>query len=74
MAKTCFRKRSTVEAGTTPAKLPGPNTPGSKLTTELFVEGNTPTEKSLVYGKKLSAPTGLYVKYDEKRMNGYKMG
>ncbi|MDN6293499.1 MAG: transglycosylase domain-containing protein [Alkalibacterium sp.] len=60
-------KEVTVEAGTTPAKLPGPNTPGSKLTTELFVEGNTPTEKSLVYGKKLSAPTGLNVKYDEKK-------
>ncbi|GEK91572.1 transglycosylase domain-containing protein [Alkalibacterium kapii] len=58
-------KTVTVEKGTDPAKLPGPNTPESQLITELFVEGNIPTEKSLNYGRELNTPTGLSAEYDK---------
>ncbi|MFO8069577.1 MAG: transglycosylase domain-containing protein [Alkalibacterium sp.] len=56
----------TVEDGTDPAKLPGPNTPESAQVTELFVKGTEPTETSLNYGEKLDAPSGLSADYDEE--------
>ncbi|SFC64783.1 penicillin-binding protein 1A [Alkalibacterium subtropicum] len=56
----------TVEDGTDPAQLPGPNTPESERVTELFVEGTEPTEQSLNYGEELEAPTGLTAEYDEE--------
>ena len=56
----------TVEDGTDPAQLPGPNTPQSARVTELFVEGTEPTEQSLSYGEELEAPTGLSAEYDEE--------
>ncbi|MDZ7835475.1 MAG: hypothetical protein U5K84_09350 [Alkalibacterium sp.] len=55
----------TVEDGTDPAQLPGPNTPESERVTELFVSGTEPTEESLNYGEELEAPTGLSAEYDE---------
>lgn len=56
----------TVEDGTDPAQLPGPNTPESEQVTELFVQGTEPTEQSLNYGEELEAPTGLTAEYDEE--------
>lgn len=56
----------TVEDGTDPAQLPGPNTPESEQVTELFVQGTEPTEQSLNYGEELDAPTGLTAEYDEE--------
>ncbi|WP_423189383.1 transglycosylase domain-containing protein [Alkalibacterium sp. f15] len=58
-------KEVTVEDGTDPAQLPGPNTPDSARITELFVSGTEPTEESLSYGEELDAPTGLSADYDE---------
>lgn len=54
-----------VEAGSNPAKLPGPNTPESEIVTELFVAGTEPSEVSTSYGEDLTAPTGLSAQYDE---------
>ncbi|MER2064359.1 MAG: penicillin-binding transpeptidase domain-containing protein, partial [Alkalibacterium sp.] len=56
----------TVEDGTDPAQLPGPNTPQSARVTELFVQGTEPSERSLSYGEELTAPTGLSAEYDEE--------
>jgi len=56
----------TVEDGTDPAQLPGPNTPEDERVTELFVQGTEPTEESLSYGEALGAPNGLSAEYDEE--------
>lgn len=43
---------ATVEKGSDPAKLAGPNTPSEKKTTEYFVKGTVPTKVSDTYEKK----------------------
>lgn len=56
-----------VEAGSNPAKLPGPNTPSDKIVTELFIKGTQPTSVSTSFGEKLKAPSGLTANYDEEK-------
>lgn len=56
-----------VEAGSNPAKLPGPNTPTDKIVKELFVKGTQPTNVSSSFGEKLAAPSGLAATYDEEK-------
>lgn len=55
-----------VEDGSDPAQLPGPNTPESEIVTELFVAGTEPSEISTTYGEDLTAPTGLSAQFDEE--------
>lgn len=55
-----------VEAGSNPAKLPGPNTPTSSIVTELFVAGTEPSSISTSFGEELSAPSGLSASYNEE--------
>lgn len=43
---------ASVEKGSDPAKLAGPNTPSDKKTTEYFVKGTVPTKVSDTYEKK----------------------
>ncbi|MEC1672105.1 PBP1A family penicillin-binding protein [Bacillus mojavensis] len=60
---------ATVEKGSNPAKLAGPNTPSAKKLTEYFVKGTTPTTVSKTYEKEEKEETaklsGLSVKYDK---------
>ena len=56
-----------IEAGSNPAKLPGPNTPTDKIVKELFVKGTQPTAVSSSFGEKLTAPSGLTASYDEDK-------
>ncbi|MCY8131046.1 peptidase, partial [Bacillus spizizenii] len=60
---------ATVEKGSNPAKLAGPNTPSDKKLTEYFVKGTTPTTVSKTYEKEEKEETaklsGLSVKYDK---------
>ncbi|WP_051912458.1 PBP1A family penicillin-binding protein [Carnobacterium funditum] len=56
-----------IEAGSNPAKLPGPNTPTDKIVKELFVKGTQPTSVSSTFGEKLKAPSGLTAKYDKEK-------
>lgn len=53
-----------VERGSHPAKLPSGYTPESKVVTELFVKGNTPSETSERYDV-LDPVSGLQAKYDK---------
>lgn len=55
-----------VEDGSDPAQLPGPNTPESEIVTELFVAGTEPSKISTTYGEDLTAPTGLSAQFDEE--------
>lgn len=57
---------ATVEKGSNPAKLAGPNTPSDKKLTEYFVKGTAPSTVSKTYEKEeTDKPTGLSVKYDK---------
>lgn len=56
-----------VEAGSNPAKLPGPNTPSGSIVKELFVKGTQPTSVSTSFGEELKAPSGLKAAYDEEK-------
>ncbi|MGQ5176408.1 PBP1A family penicillin-binding protein [Bacillus halotolerans] len=60
---------ATVEKGTNPAKLAGPNTPSDKKVTEYFVKGTSPSTVSKTYEKEEKEETaklsGLSVKYDK---------
>lgn len=56
-----------IEAGSNPAKLPGPNTPSSKIVKELFVKGTEPTAVSSSFGDELKAPSGLSATYDKEK-------
>lgn len=53
-----------VEEGSSPAQLPGPNTPSEDIVTELFVTGTEPNEVSTAFGEELTAPTGLSAEYN----------
>ena len=64
-----------VEKGSKPAKLAGPDTPSSDITTELFVKGTEPTtvaakkpekEESKEEEITLEAPSGLTATYNEE--------
>ncbi|WP_208560850.1 transglycosylase domain-containing protein [Marinilactibacillus kalidii] len=55
-----------VEKGSNPAKLPGPNTPPSSIVTELFVAGTEPSGVSTSFGEELSAPSGLNASFNEE--------
>ncbi|MCP6682165.1 transglycosylase domain-containing protein [Bacillus nakamurai] len=60
--------KETVEKGSNPAALAGPNTPDDKKVTEYFVKGTQPTAVSKTYTKeKANKPTGLQVKYDKDK-------
>ncbi|MED4704001.1 PBP1A family penicillin-binding protein [Bacillus velezensis] len=60
--------KETVEKGSNPAALAGPNTPDDKKVTEYFVKGTQPTAVSKTYTKeKADKPTGLQVKYDKDK-------
>ncbi len=60
---------ATVEKGSNPAKLAGPNTPSDKKLTEYFVKGTAPSTVSKTYEKEEKEETeklsGLSVKYDK---------
>ncbi|CAM4309521.1 MULTISPECIES: transglycosylase domain-containing protein [Bacillus] len=60
---------ATVEKGSNPAKLAGPNTPSDKKLTEYFVKGTAPSTVSKTYEKEEKEETaklsGLNVKYDK---------
>ncbi|UYO30407.1 PBP1A family penicillin-binding protein [Bacillus halotolerans] len=60
---------ATVEKGSNPAKLAGPNTPSDKKVTEYFVKGTSPSTVSKTYEKEEKEETaklsGLSVKYDK---------
>lgn len=56
--------KASVERGSRPAKLPSKYTPESKVVTELFVKGNTPSETSEKYDE-LDPVSGLKAKYDK---------
>ncbi|PKJ61203.1 MULTISPECIES: transglycosylase domain-containing protein [Bacillus] len=60
---------ATVEKGSNPAKLAGPNTPSDKKLTEYFVKGTAPSTVSKTYVKEEKEETaklsGLNVKYDK---------
>lgn len=56
-----------VEKGSMPAALPGPNTPSSRIVTELFVRDNQPSKTSTHYTKKLKAPSGLTASYNKEK-------
>ncbi|MES1037648.1 PBP1A family penicillin-binding protein [Bacillus pumilus] len=59
---------ATVEKGSDPAKLAGPNTPSDKKTTEYFVKGTVPTKVSDTYEKKeADKPSDLKAVYDEEK-------
>ncbi|MGF7532850.1 PBP1A family penicillin-binding protein [Bacillus mexicanus] len=59
-------EEATVEKGSNPAKLAGPNTPSDKKLTEYFVKGTAPSSVSKTYEKKeTDKPTDLNVKYDK---------
>ncbi|KYD02386.1 PBP1A family penicillin-binding protein [Bacillus atrophaeus] len=58
--------KATVEKGSNPAALAGPNTPSDKKLTEYFVKGTTPSTVSKAYEKEEKKnPTNLSVKYDK---------
>ncbi|MCC9020989.1 PBP1A family penicillin-binding protein [Bacillus nakamurai] len=60
--------KETIEKGSNPAALAGPNTPDDKKVTEYFVKGTQPTAVSKTYTKeKANKPTGLQVKYDKDK-------
>ncbi|MBY8913721.1 PBP1A family penicillin-binding protein [Bacillus sp. YC2] len=60
--------KETIEKGSNPAALAGPNTPDDKKVTEYFVKGTQPTAVSKTYTKeKADKPTGLQVKYDKDK-------
>ncbi|WP_348710576.1 transglycosylase domain-containing protein [Bacillus subtilis] len=60
---------ASVEKGSNPAKLAGPNTPSDKKLTEYFVKGTAPSTVSKTYEKEEKEETaklsGLNVKYDK---------
>ncbi|MCC2525862.1 PBP1A family penicillin-binding protein [Bacillus halotolerans] len=63
---------ATVEKGSNPAKLAGPNTPSDKKVTEYFVKGTSPSTVSKTYEKEekeekeeTAKLSGLSVKYDK---------
>lgn len=59
---------ATVEKGSDPAKLAGPNTPSDKKTTEYFVKGTVPTKVSDTFEKKeADKPSDLKAVYDEEK-------
>ncbi|MFS0656564.1 PBP1A family penicillin-binding protein [Bacillus sp. 179-C3.3 HS] len=59
--------QATIEKGSDPAKLAGPNTPADKKTTEYFVRGTVPTKVSDTYEKEESdKPSNLKAVYDEE--------
>ncbi|NTU25358.1 PBP1A family penicillin-binding protein [Bacillus tequilensis] len=64
---------ATVEKGSNPAKLAGPNTPSDKKLTEYFVKGTAPSAVSKTYEKEEKEDTqklsGLSVKYDKDKQS-----
>ncbi|WP_353855451.1 PBP1A family penicillin-binding protein [Bacillus sp. Bos-x628] len=59
---------ATIEKGSDPAKLAGPNTPSDKKTTEYFVKGTAPSKVSDTYEKKeADKPSDLKAVYDEEK-------
>ena len=55
-----------IEKYTDPIMLPGPYTPDTAKSIELFIKGTEPTEQSLAYGKYVEAPTGFDATFDQE--------
>lgn len=58
--------KAEIEKYTDPIKSPGPNTPSSMRSSELFIKGTEPSETSLAYGRTLNPPTGFNAVYDDE--------
>lgn len=58
---------ATIEAGSQPLSLPGPNTPEDSKLTELFVKGTVPTTQSKSFGSKIEGLTGVNAQYDKAK-------
>lgn len=54
-----------IEKYTNPILLPGPYTPESVRSHELFLKGSEPTQQSLYYGRYINPPVGFDANYDE---------
>lgn len=54
-----------IEKYTNPILLPGPYTPESARSKELFVKGTEPTQQSLFYGRYLNPPTSFDANFDQ---------
>lgn len=56
--------RVEIEKYTDPILLPGPYTPDTAKSKELFLKGKEPKEQSLAYGRYINPPTGFDANYD----------
>ncbi|MCQ9209894.1 transglycosylase domain-containing protein [Granulicatella seriolae] len=58
---------SPIEIGSNPLSLPGPRTPSSAISNELFVSGTVPSTQSTAYGIEIDPPSGLTATYDKTK-------